>query len=101
MKIGSNQGEYIMRRFLSSKSLYVGQLVVTNDYPGATVCTIAEIDESNHTAIVQWMENNRFLSKPAQTYMLKKPSLEQIEWHIANNGQLISSKQIINFREPA
>jgi hypothetical protein len=101
MKIGSNQGEYIMRRFLSSKNIYVGQLVVTTDYPGATVCTIAEIDGGNHTAIVQWTEGNRFLSKPAQTYMLKKPSLEQIEWHIANLGQLISVNQVINFKEPA
>lgn len=90
-----------MRRFLSSKSLYVGQLVVTNDYPGATVCTIAEIDGGNHTVILQWLEGMRFCSKPAQTYMLKLPSLEQIEWHIANNGALISSKQVINFREAA
>jgi hypothetical protein len=101
MKIGSNQGEYIMRRFLSSKDLYIGQLVVVSDEVGSVVRTIAEIDSSNHTVIVQWMEGNRFCSRPAQSYMLKKPSLEQIECHIANNGALISSKQVINFREAA
>ena len=90
-----------MRRFLSSKNIYVGQLVVVDDSVGATVCTIAEIDGGNHTVILQWMEGIRFCSKPAQTYMLKKPSLEQIEWHLANNGALVSSKQVINFREAA
>ena len=90
-----------MRRFLSSKSLYVGQLVVLIDEVGAVVRTIASIDSGNHTALVQWMENNRFCSKDVQSYMLKKPSLEQIEWHIANLGQLISVNQVINFKEPA
>jgi len=90
-----------MRRFLSSKNLYVGQLVVTNDYPGATVCTVAEIDVGTCVAVLQWMEGNRFCSFGFDSYMLKKPSLEQIEWHIANNGALISSKQVINFREAA
>ena len=90
-----------MRRFLSSKSLYVGQLVVLIDEVGAVVRTIASIDSGNHTALVQWMEGNRFCSKDVQSYMLKKPSLEQIEWHIANLGQLISVNQVINFKEPA
>jgi hypothetical protein len=90
-----------MRRFLSSKSLYVGQLVVLIDEVGAVVRTIASIDSGNHTALVQWMENNRFCSKDVQSYMLKKPTLEQIEWHIANFGQLISSNQIINLKETA
>ena len=90
-----------MRRFLSSKSLYVGQLVVVSDEVGATVRTIASIDSGNHTALVQWMEGNRFCSKDVQSYMLKKPSLEQIECHIANRGMLLSSNQIINLKETA
>lgn len=87
-----------MRRFLSSKSLYVGQLVVLIDEVGATVRTIASIDSGNHTALVQWMEGNRFCSKDVQSYMLKKPSLEQIEWHIANSGQLLSVNQTIDHK---
>lgn len=87
-----------MRRFLSSKSLYVGQLVVVIDEVGAVVRTIASIDSGNHTALVQWMEGNRFCSKDVQSYMLKKPTLEQIEWHIANCGQLISSNQVIDHK---
>ena len=90
-----------MRRFLSSKSLYVGQLVVLIDEVGAVVRTIASIDSGNHTALVQWMEGNRFCSKDVQSYMLKKPSLEQIEWQIANFGQLLSVNQIINLKETA
>lgn len=90
-----------MRRFLSSKSLYVGQLVVLIDEVGAVVRTIASIDSGNHTALVQWMEGNRFCSKDVQSYMLKKPSLEQIECHIANRGMLLSSNQIINLKETA
>jgi len=86
-----------MRRYLSSKSLYVGQLVVTTDHPGATVCTIAELDIENCLVVIQWMEGNRFCSRGFDSYMLKKPSLEQIEWHIANNGQLLSSKQIVDW----
>lgn len=90
-----------MRRFLSSKNIYVGQLVVVSDEVGATVRTIASIDSGNHTALVQWMEGSRFCSKDVQSYMLKKPTLEQIECHIANSGQLISANQVINFKETA
>jgi hypothetical protein len=90
-----------MRRFLSSKNIYVGQLVVVSDEVGATVRTIASIDSGNHTALVQWMEGNRFCSKDVQSYMLKKPTLEQIECHIANRGILLSSNQIINLKETA
>ena len=84
-----------MRRFLSSKDLYVGQLVVVDDSVGAVVRTIAELDVGNCLVIVQWMEGRRFCSQGVDSYMLKKPTLEQIEWHIANNGQLLSTKQII------
>ena len=90
-----------MRRFLSSNNIYVGQLVVVSDEVGATVRTIASIDSGNHTALVQWMEGNRFCSKDVQSYMLKKPTLEQIECHIANRGMLLSSNQIINLKETA
>ena len=84
-----------MRRFLSSKSLYVGQLVVTSSAMGAVVRTIAEIDHSKCLVILQWMEGNRFCSQGYDSYMLMKPSLEQIEYSIALCGQLVSSKMIV------
>ena len=90
-----------MRRFLSSKSLYVGQLVVTGDAVGAVVRTIAELDVSNCLVILQWMEGNRFCSQGYDSYMLKKPTLEQIECSISTYGQLLSSKQIISVKESA
>ena len=86
-----------MRRFLSSKSLYVGQLVVTADAVNSTVCTIAEIDTVTSRVILQWMDNNRFISEGYPSYMLKKPTLEQVEWSIVNRGPLISSEQIIHW----
>jgi hypothetical protein len=97
MKIGSNQGEYIMRRFLSSKNLYVGQLVVTNAAVGAVVRTVAEINTEKNIAVLQWMEGNNFCSQGFDSYMLMKPSLEQIEYSIAHCGQLLSSKMLVEW----
>lgn len=85
-----------MRRFLSTKDLYVGQLVVTGDAVGAVVRTIAEIDLGNCSVVLQWMEGNRFCSRSYDSYMLKKPTLEQIECSISTYGQLLSSKQIFS-----
>jgi hypothetical protein len=95
MKIGSNQGEYIMRRFLSSKSVYVGQLVVVDDSVGAVVRTVAEVVPEESRVVLQWMAGNRFCSADCEAYMLKKPTLEQIEYSIAHYGQLLSSKMLV------
>lgn len=84
-----------MRRFLSSKSLYVGQLVVTSSAMGAVVRTVAEINTEKNIAVLQWMEGNNFCSQGYDSYMLMKPSLEQIEYSIALCGQLVSSKMIV------
>lgn len=84
-----------MKRFISSKDLYVGQLVVTGDYVGITVRTIAEICPSDNKVILQWVSGNRFYSTSFDSYMLKKPTLEQIEASIAANGQLVSSKMLL------
>jgi len=86
-----------MKRFISSKDLYVGQLVVTGDDVGTAVRTIAEIDHVGCTVILQWMEGNRFCSKGYASFILKQPDLEQIEWHLANGGPLLSVKQIIDW----
>lgn len=84
-----------MKRFISSKALYVGQLVVTGDAVNSTVRTVAIINTEDCVAILQWVEDNRFYSVGYDSYMLKKPTLEQIEWHLANNGQLVSSKMLV------
>ena len=84
-----------MRRFLSSKSLYVGQLVVVDDSVGAVVRTIAEVIPAESRVVLQWMEGNRFCSVSCASYILKKPTLEQIEYSIVHYGQLISSKMLV------
>ena len=84
-----------MRRFLSSKSLYVGQLVVVDDSVGAVVRTIAEVVPAESRVVLQWMEGSRFCTAGCASYMLKKPTLEQIEYSIVHYGQLLSSKMVV------
>ena len=81
-----------MRRFIKQANLYVGQLVVTTDYPEATVSTIVSIDYLR--VELRWREGTRLCGCTFDSYMLMKPSLDQIEYSIAANGALVSTKEI-------
>lgn len=81
-----------MRRFLKTANLYVGQLVVVSEHCESTVATIVAI---NGTSVeLRWREGTRLCGTSWQTYMLMKPSLEQIEYSIAANGALVSKAEI-------
>lgn len=80
------------KRYLSHKSLYVGQLVVVSDAPEAQVYTIGNIDKT--LVILMWYEGSRLCICHHDSYMLKKPDLIQIENSI-NFGQLVSLKSIV------
>ena len=84
--------ENIMRRLLATANLYLGQLVVTSDHPEAIVATIVSI--KGYCVELRWREGTRLCGCGWQSYMLKKPSLKQIENSIVNNGALVSTKEI-------
>lgn len=81
-----------MRRFLATANLYLGQLVVISDHPEAIVATIVSI--KGYSVELRWKEGDKMCGCGWQSYMLKKPSLKQIENSIANNGALVSVKEI-------
>lgn len=78
-------------RYLSHKAVYVGQLVVVSDANNAQVYTVGLVHKTN--VILMWYEGTRLCVCKHDAYMLKKPTLTQIENSI-NFGQLVSSKEI-------
>lgn len=85
-----------MKRYLSSLSLYIGQLIVVSDADDAQVYTIGHFDNDQRertTVFLLWREGTRLCGCNHDSYMLKKPSLKQIENSILT-GALVSSKEI-------
>ena len=81
-----------MKRYLPSLSLYIGQLVVVSDADDAQVYTIGHFDDRT-TVFLLWREGTRLCGCNHDSFMLKKPSLKQIENSILT-GPLVSSKEI-------
>jgi hypothetical protein len=84
--------ENIMRRFIKQANLYVGQLVVVSEMPEATVATVVSMDYLK--VELRWREGTRLCGCTFDSYMLFLPTLRQIENSIANNGALVSFKEI-------
>ena len=59
------------------------------------VYTIASIEAQ--VVILQWKEGTRHCSQGYEKYSLLKPTLEQIEYSIAANGALVSTKELVEW----
>lgn len=82
-----------MKKSIKHTDLYIGQLVVVTDHPETQVYTVAHID--GRAVMLQWFEGSRTCSQEFDKYGLMKPTLEQVEYSIAANGPLVSTKQIV------
>jgi len=80
---------------IKHSDLYIGQLVVVTEHPETQVYTVAGIE--GHVAILQWFEGTQFCSQGHDKYGLLKPTLQQIEYSIAANGALVSTKEILEW----
>lgn len=79
---------------IKHSDLYIGQLVVVTMHPEAQVYTVAAV--VGQSVILQWFEGSRMCSSGERDkYGLMKPTLQQIEYSIAANGPLVSTKQIV------
>lgn len=85
-----------MKKALNHKSLYIGQLVVVTEHPETQVYTIAEFEGNN--VLLQWREGTSQTRCTHDKFGLLKPTLEQIEYSIAANGALVSTKDVNNWR---
>jgi hypothetical protein len=83
------------RPAIKHDDLYIGQLVVVTEHYEAQVYTVAGI--KNHMAILQWYEGKQFCSQGHEKYGLLKPDLKQIEYSVAANGPLVSTRDILEW----
>lgn len=83
-----------MKRYLSHKKLYIGQLVVVSGAKDAQVYTIAHIGHEYRAVSLVWFEGNQKCVSSHDYFCLFTPTLEQIETSIALYGRLASSKDI-------
>ena len=81
-----------MKKSINHKDLYIGQLVVVTDHPETQVYTVAAV----HSQVVtlEWREGTRRCSQHFDKYGSLKPTLQQIEYSIAANGALVSTREI-------
>lgn len=85
-----------MKKTIKHKDLYIGQLVVVTDHPEAQVRTVAGFE--GNAVILQWHEGSRLCSQGVHAAVgLLKPTLEQIEYSIAANGSLVSTKELVEW----
>ena len=84
-----------MKKSIKHTDLYIGQLVVVTEHPETQVYTIASIEAQ--VVILQWKEGTRHCSQGYEKYSLLKPTLEQIEYSIAANGALVSTKELVEW----
>lgn len=78
---------------INPDTLSIGQIVVVTDHPETQVYTVARIDR--HTVSLQWREGMRFCAQDHEKYSLYNPTLRQIEYSIAANGPLVSSRDLV------
>lgn len=84
-----------MKKAIKHTDLYIGQLVVVTEHPETQVYTIASIE--SQLVILQWREGTRHCSQGHDKYGLLKPTLQQIEYSIAANGSLVSTKELVEW----
>jgi hypothetical protein len=80
-----------MKRYLSHKKLYAGQLVVVSGATDAQVYTIAHISHEYCAVSLMWIEGNHKCVSSHDYFGLFTPTLQQIETSI-RNGRLVSTK---------
>jgi len=78
-----------MTRKITKKSMYVGMLVVTTDWLGAQVYTIAHIFKNSNMVELQHKEGERQCSQVTDYSLLMNPTIKQIEHSINDNGPLV------------
>ena len=84
-----------MQKTIKHTDLYIGQLVTVTDHPETQVYTIAAID--GQIAVLQWREGTRHSVQAHDKYSLLKPTLQQIEYSIAANGPLVTTKELVEW----
>ena len=87
-----------MQRFIPTKKLYVGQLVVVSTIDTAQVRTIGAIHKRENGVIyavtLLWNEGSRLCGQHTDAFTLYKPTLEQIEYSIQVNGRLANKTDV-------
>jgi hypothetical protein len=90
-----------MQRFIPSKKLYVGQLVVVSTIETAQVRTIAKIHKRDSGVVYAvtfiWNEGDRLCAQNTDAWTLYKPTLEQIEFSIQVNGKLANKGDVCEY----
>lgn len=84
-----------MKKAIKHTDLYIGQLVVVTEHPETQVYTVASVE--GQSVILQWREGTSHCSQGHDKYGLLKPTLEQIEYSIAANGSLVSTKELVEW----
>ena len=79
-------------KLIHPKDLYVGQLVVSSTHSESQVRTVGEIYDHGSITVV-WYEGTRKCGQTLDGRGWYTPTLKQIEYSIAANGPLVSTKE--------
>ena len=84
-----------MAKSLTLKQIHLGQLIVRGDHADAQVYTVAAVRGFNIYLV--WFEGTRQCGQWIDYSGSLKPTLEQIEYSIAANGALVSTKELVEW----
>ena len=81
-----------MNKPIKIQQLYVGQLICVNSDTETQVYTIAKIDRLD--VLLMWKEGTHDCQQWTDYSYCYKPTLEQIEYSITQNGPLVPASAI-------
>ena len=81
-----------MNKPIKIQQLYVGQLIVRRTDEEVQVYTVAKIDR--YDILLKWNEGTHECEATTDNFDCYKPTIEQIEYSITQNGPLVPASAI-------
>jgi hypothetical protein len=85
-----------MQKRIKKQDVRPNLLVVVTDHPEATVYTVESIEGNQVT--LTWYEGTNQCISGMDYSMLMRPTIEQVEYSINNNGRLATAQDVADVK---